>query len=157
MKSNIKARITCLFISKATIMVNKLETIYFIISISDKQLSSFFISLILSFSFTYIFFFPCLFQFYFVVSEWHVRMYSFLPTYLGGTFSLLDISEQNFFPRWGGGGGVPVHPSAPPLHKCVVLILTVILILLGFKTLTGTIYLGSAQVAQATNPYGVFN
>ena len=84
-----------------------------------------------------------------------MRMYSFLPTYLGGTFSLLDISEQNFFPRWGGG--VHVHPSAPPLHKCVVLILTVILILLGFKTLTGTIYLGSAQVAQATNPYGVFN
>ena len=38
------------------------------------------------------------------------RAYSFLPTYLGGTFSpLLDISERNFFPQVGGGG-VHVHP-----------------------------------------------
>ena len=43
----------------------------------------------------------------------------FLPTYLGGTFSpLLDISERNFFPRWGGGGGgrVQVHPVHPPAY-----------------------------------------
>ena len=30
----------------------------------------------------------------------------FLPIYLGETlFPLLDISVENFFPRWGGGGG----------------------------------------------------
>ena len=41
-------------------------------------------------------------------------MHSFLPTYLGGTFSpLLDISERNIFPSGGGGGGVHVHPVHP--------------------------------------------
>ena len=34
-----------------------------------------------------------------------------MPTYLGGTFSpLLDISERNYSPRWGGARA----PSAPP-------------------------------------------
>ena len=38
----------------------------------------------------------------------------FLPTYLGGTFyHLLDISERNFIPRWGGGD--VRAPSAPLL------------------------------------------
>ena len=42
--------------------------------------------------------------------------HSFLPTYLGGTFSpLLNISERNFFSRWGGGG-LNVHPVHPPLR-----------------------------------------
>ena len=103
MKTNIKARITCLFISKTTIMVNKCEIIYFI------RLSSFFISLILS-----LFFYWNLFHFNFVVSERNMHIL-FLPTYLGGTFSpLLDISElpELFFP----GGGVHVHPVHPPLH-----------------------------------------
>ena len=41
--------------------------------------------------------------------------HSFLPTYLGGTFfPLLDISERNFFSRWGGGGGVERASSASP-------------------------------------------
>ena len=31
------------------------------------------------------------------------------------TFSpLLDISERNFFPRWGGGGVLHVHLVHPP-------------------------------------------
>ena len=50
-KNSIKARINCLFISKTTIMVNKREKTYFIIPISDRQLSSLFLSLILSLSF----------------------------------------------------------------------------------------------------------
>ena len=92
-------------------MVNKCETIYFIIPISDKRLSSFFISLILSlFSYLYLLF-PYLFHFNFVVSEQNVHI--FLPTYLGGNFSpLLDIPERNFFPC--GGRGVHVHPVPPP-------------------------------------------
>ena len=58
--------------------------------------------------------FPYLFRFNFVVSERNVHISFFLPTYLGGTFSpLLDISERNFLPRWGGGG-VHVHPVHPP-------------------------------------------
>ena len=85
-------------------MVNKRENIYCIILISDKRLSSFFISLILSLSFYSFFFFSFPFE----------RAHSFLPTYLGGTFSpLLAISERNFFPRWGGGARAP---SAPPLR-----------------------------------------
>ena len=38
----------------------------------------------------------------------------FLPTYLGGTFSpLLDISERNFLPRWGGGARASSAPPPP--------------------------------------------
>ena len=96
MKTTIKARITCLFFSKTTIMVNKRETIYFIISIFDKRLSSFFISLILSFSFTYISsFFPYLFRFnlsnltgtctFFFADIWAELSLLFL-TFLSGTF-----------------------------------------------------------------------
>ena len=61
------------------------------------------------FSFTHIFFLPCLFHFCCI---WTERAHSFLTTYLGGTFSaLLDISEWNFFPRLGGGVHVhTVHP-----------------------------------------------
>ena len=86
-------------------MVNKHETIYFIISISDKRLSSFLISLILSlFFFTYILFFPYLFRFNFVVSERNVHILFrrhiwtelslLFWTFLGGTF----------FSRWWGWG-----------------------------------------------------
>ena len=50
-------------------------------------------------------------------------MHIFLPTYLGGTFSpLLDISERNFFPRWGGG--VHVHPLHPPLRTRLYICVT---------------------------------
>ena len=38
-----------------------------------------------------------------------------MPTYLGGTFYLLlDISEGNFFPRWGGGGVCTCTQCTPP-------------------------------------------
>ena len=97
---------------KTTIMVNKREKIYYIISISDKRLSYFFISLILTLSFYSFLLFFTLFQFNFVVSERNVHIL-ILPTYLGGTFfPLLDISERNFFPRWG----VHVHPVHPPAY-----------------------------------------
>ena len=63
------------------------------------------------FFFTIFLFFPYLFRFNFG-RIWTECAHSFLPTYLGGTFSpLLDISERNFFP---GGRGVHGAPSAPP-------------------------------------------
>ena len=101
MKTNIKARITCLFISKTTIMINKREIIYFIISIS-----SFFISLILSFSFTYIFlFFPYLFRFNFVVSEQNVHI--LFCRHIWAELFLLSWTflSGTFFPSGGGVGG----------------------------------------------------
>ena len=92
MKTNIKSRITVLFICKTTMMVNKREKIYFIVSISDKRLSLFFL-LCCPFVLLFSSFFPYLFCFNFVISERNVN--SFLPTYLGGTFfPLLDVSEQ---------------------------------------------------------------
>ena len=40
-------------------------------------------------------------------------MHYFSPAYLGGTFfPLFNVSERNFFFRWGGG--VHVHPVHPP-------------------------------------------
>ena len=92
---------------KTTIMVNKREKIYYIISISDKRLSYLFISLILTLSF-YSFLLFSLF-FVLILSYLSGTYTFFLPTYLGGTFyPLLDIFERNFFPRWG------VHVHTPP-------------------------------------------
>ena len=100
-----------LFMFKTTIMVNKRENIYCIVSIPDKRLSSFFISLILTLSFYYFLFFPYLFRFDFA--------HSFLPTCLGGTFSpLLDISERNFFPRWEGVRAPSAHPPILRTRLC---------------------------------------
>ena len=95
-------------------MVNKREkksTLY-IISISNKQLSSFFLLFyFISFLLPFSSFFPHPLRFNFVEAERNVH--SFLPTYLGGTFfSLLDVSERNFFLGWGGG--VHVHPEHHP-------------------------------------------
>ena len=89
MKTNIKARITCLFISKTTIMVNKREIIYFIISVSHKRLSSFFISLIL-------------FLFFLLISSSFPTFFVLTLPYLSGTctFFFADISGQNFLASW---------------------------------------------------------
>ena len=110
MKTNIKARITCLFISKTTIIINKREIIYFIISIS-----SFLISLILSSSFTYIFlFFPYLFRFNFVVSEQNVHI--LFCRHIWAELSLLSWTflSGTFFPS--GGGGVRACTQCTPLR-----------------------------------------
>ena len=115
MKTKIKARIPCSFISKTTIMVNKRETMYFIISISDKRLSSFFVSLNLSFLFYLYLLFPYLFRLNFVVSEQNVHI-SF-DDISGGTFSpLLDISERNFFSSLGGGGCTCTQCTSSPAY-----------------------------------------
>ena len=68
---------------------NKREIIYSIISISDKRLSSFFISLILSFTLTYIFFFSTFFV--------------LILSYLSGPCTLFfaDISGRNFLSSFG--------------------------------------------------------
>ena len=121
MKTNIKAIITGFFISKTTIAVNKRETIYFIISVYDKRLSSFFISLILSLFFYLHLLFPLPFCFNFVVSERNVH--SFLPTYLA-EFSLLfwTFLSGTFF-QVGGGGGARA-PIAPPCVRACTYPLT---------------------------------
>ena len=103
MKTNIKARITCLFISKTTI--NLLYNFYF------RQTAILFLSLsyFTPFLLNFPSFFPYLFRFNFVVSERNVK--SFLPTYLGGTFfPLLSVSERNFFS--GGAGRCTCNPPA---------------------------------------------
>ena len=91
---------------------NKREIIYSIISISDKRLSSFFISLILSFTLTYIFFFSTFFV--------------LILSYLSGTCTLFfaDISGRNFLSSFGhfraklfsqvGGGGCTCTQCTPP-------------------------------------------
>ena len=103
-------------------MVHKVEKIYCINSISDKWVSSFFISLILSLSFySFLFFFPFyLFRFNFVVSQRNM------------TFLFAVISGRNFLfsfgPFWAelfskvGGGGVHVHPVHPPCVRAWTLL-----------------------------------
>ena len=102
-------------------MVTKCEIIYFIISISDKRQSSFFMSLILSFSFTVLIissFFPYLVCFnllylsrtctFFLQTSGRNFLYSFWLTFLSRTF----------FP----GGGGACAPSAPPcIRACTAL------------------------------------
>ena len=122
MKTNIKARITCLFISKTTIMVNKCETIYFIIS-NFRQTAFVFLSL---FNFIPLLllissFFPYLFRFNFVIFEWNVHILDILfCRHIWSELSLLFwiFLSGTFFPGWGegggGGGGLHVHPVHPP-------------------------------------------
>ena len=105
-----------LFISKTTIMVNKRETIYFIISVSDKQLSSFFISLILSL-FSYIFFFPYHFCFNFVVSERNLHIIFCRHIWAELSRLFWTFLSGTFFP--GGGGGARA-PSAPILRTRLI-------------------------------------
>ena len=97
---------------KTTIMVNKRKKrIYCIISISDKRLSSFLISLISTLSFYYfLLFFPTFFV--------------LILSYLSGTctFIFADISGRAELSSWTfqsgtyfpGRGGVHVHPVHPP-------------------------------------------
>ena len=112
MKTKIKARIPCSFISKTTIMVNKRETMYFIISISDKRLSSFFVSLNLSFLFYLYLLFSLPFSFKFC-RIWAERAY-FFWRHIWGNFlsSFRHFWAEHFF-QLGGGGGARA-PSAPP-------------------------------------------
>ena len=112
MKTSIKARITCLLISRTTIMVNKGEKIYFVISISNKRPSSFFnfISLF--------FFFPHHIRFNFVISERNVHILFCRHIWAELSFLFLTFLSGTFLPGawgWGGGGVVHVHPMHPPL------------------------------------------
>ena len=91
-------------------MVNKREKIstLYIISISDKRLSSFFISFILFHSFySFLLFFRHPLRFNFVESERNVH--SFLCRLTWTFFSLLDVSEQNLF----SGGGCKCTQCTP--------------------------------------------
>ena len=88
--------------------------IYFIISISDKWLFSFFL-FILSFPFT-VFFFPYPFCYNFAVStcKWNACAFFFADR--RNIFLLLDVSERNFFPVVGRGGGACAQ--SVPLCVC---------------------------------------
>ena len=116
-------------------MVNKHETSYFIISISDKRLSSFFISLILSLFFYLYLHFPYHFRFNFVVSERNVHI--LFCRHIWAELSLLvwTFMSGTFFPGCEGGG-VHVHPLQTPhpayapvyhhelwesLHSCILI------------------------------------
>ena len=98
-----------MFLSKTTIMVNKREKIYCIISISDKRQSSFIISSILPLSFySFLLFFPTFF----------VLILLYLSRFFSG-----DISGRNLLSSFGhfraehfsqvGGARAP---SASPLR-----------------------------------------
>ena len=98
------------------------KTTLYINSIFDKRLSSFFLSFILFFSFIsflllFFFFFLHPLRINFVESERNVHY--FLPTYLGGAFfSLLDVSERNFF--FTKGTAAPPPPLRMPVPLMTV-------------------------------------
>ena len=95
----------------ACVLLIRNATIYFIISVSDKQLSSFFISLILSL-FSYIFFFPYHFCFNFVVSERNLHIIFCRHIWAEISRLFWTFLSGTFFPGLGGGVHVhPVHPS----------------------------------------------
>ena len=95
---------------KTIIMVNKREKN--LLYNSDKQLSSFFISLILTLSFYYFLFFPYLFRFNFVVSERNVH----IPfcQHIWAEISLLfwTFLSGTFFP----GGECTCTQCTPPAY-----------------------------------------
>ena len=113
MKTNIKARITGLFICKTTIMVNKCEKIL-LYNFYFRQTAIVILSFMLSLSF-YSFLLFYLTFFVLILLYLSGKYILFLPTYLGGTFfPLLDVSERNYFFRWGGGARAPSAPPPPP-------------------------------------------
>ena len=122
MKINIKARITCLFISKTTIMVINVEKIYFVISISDKRLSSLLIYFILSFFVSSFLFFPYLFRFNFVVSEQNQSILFCLHIWAEPSFLFWTFLSGTFF-RWGGCMCTRCTPPvyAPELYTNVLI------------------------------------
>ena len=73
MKTNIKARITCLFISKTTIMVNKCEKIYFIYNFSILQTTILFLY--------FFYFIPFLLFFY----SFSFTFFVLILSYMSGT------------------------------------------------------------------------
>ena len=91
-------------------MVNKREKN--LLYNSDKRLSSFFIFLILTFSFYYFLLFPLLFRFNFVVSEQNVHILS--CRYILAELSLLFWTFLSGTLSPGGGGAR--HPVHPPLR-----------------------------------------
>ena len=100
---------------------------YCIISISDKRLSSFFLSFFLQFypfPFT-LFFFPYLFRFNFVVSERNVHI--LFCRHIWAELSLLfwrfQFLSGTFFP--GGGGGVHMHPVHPSSVRACIIVYSV--------------------------------
>ena len=101
-----------LFISKTTIMVNRREK-NLLYNFYFRQTAILFLYF---FNFIPFLFFVFSTFFVLILSYLCERAHSLLPTYLGGIFSpLLDISERNFFPRWGGGGCTCTQ-CTPPLR-----------------------------------------
>ena len=98
---------------KTAIMVNKREKIYYIISISDKRLFYFFISLILPLSF-YSFLLFSLF-FVLILSYLSRTCTFFFCRYIWAELSLLfwTFLSGTFFP---GRGGARAPSASPPLR-----------------------------------------
>ena len=104
----------CLFIyfQNNNIMVNKREK-NLLYNFYFRQTA---FSLILSlFFYLYLLFFPYLFRFNFFVSEWNVHIL-FCRHIWAELSLLLDISERNFLPRWGGARALPLRTC---LHASV--------------------------------------
>ena len=102
-------------------MVNKRETIYFIISVSDKRLSSF------------LYFFNFI-PFLLLMSSFFPTFFVLILSYLSGTctFFFANISGRNFlasfgyfwaefFSRWGGGWTCTQYTPTPPVYAPVYL------------------------------------
>ena len=106
MKTNIKARITCLNKCEKNLEYN----FYF-----RQTATSFFLFLFYPFPFTlFLFFFPTVFVL--ILSYLSGTCTLFFVEYLGGTFSpLLDISDlSGTFSPGGGGAHAPSAPPPPP-------------------------------------------
>ena len=111
MKTNIKARVTCLV---TLIMVNKCEKFYFIAYISDKLLSSFFLFYFIPF---HILFFSFFLSFFDLNLSYSSRMRILFCLHIWAELSFLfnfGVYERNLCGRWGGGGARA--SSAPPVY-----------------------------------------